>query len=63
MRRRYVYFLVFCGSAVCRRAKWAKSKLPPVWDVEEAVDLGKKHQACPYYTARDALTTADLVLW
>eukprot|EP00752_Nemacystus_decipiens_P006081 g5489.t1 len=45
-----------------RRAKWAKSMLPPVWDVEDAIDLGKKHQVCPYYTTRGALTTADLVL-
>ena len=46
-----------------RRAKWGQTKLPPVWDVEEAVLLGRKNQACPYYTARASMTTADLVLW
>lgn len=46
-----------------RRAKRRYTRLPPVWDVEEAVALGRKNQACPYYTARDTLPTADLVLW
>lgn len=47
----------------CRRSKWGTTKMPPVWDVEEAVQLGKENQTCPYYNARDSLTTADLVLW
>lgn len=57
--------LPYCCDAVhrIRRAKWAQTKLPPVWDVEEAVRLGKENQACPYYTARDSLVTADLILW
>lgn len=46
-----------------RRSKWGTTKMPPVWDVEEAVQLGKENQTCPYYNARDSLTTADLVLW
>ncbi|CAM9816932.1 unnamed protein product [Hapterophycus canaliculatus] len=46
-----------------RRAKWGQIKLPPVWDIEEAVRLGKSRQACPYYTTRDSLASADLVLW
>ncbi|CAM9453258.1 unnamed protein product [Scytosiphon promiscuus] len=45
-----------------RRAKWGQTKLPPVWDIEDAVRLGKSSQACPYYTARDSMATADLVL-
>eukprot|EP00903_Cladosiphon_okamuranus_P014456 g13412.t1 len=45
-----------------RRAKRRLTRLPPVWDVEEAIALGRRNQTCPYYTARDTLSTADLVL-
>lgn len=53
----------FLAECVARRAKWRQTTLPPVWDVEEAVRLGKENQTCPYYTARDSLATADLILW
>lgn len=57
------YFFRVSVCANRRRSKWGQTKLPPVWDVEEAVQLGKTSRACPYYTARDSLVTADLVLW
>lgn len=54
---------LYASGCVARRAKWGQAKLPPVWDIEEAVRLGKGRQACPYYTARASMATADLVLW
>lgn len=53
----------FGGGFLNRRSKWGMTKLPPVWDVEDAVRLGKNDQTCPYYNGRDSLNTADLVLW
>ena len=57
------FFLRHVLGRDARRSKGGTTKMPPVWDVEEAVQLGKENHTCPYYNARDSLTTADLVLW
>lgn len=31
------------------------------WDIEELVSLGRKLKACPYYTARELIDSADLI--
>jgi Rad3-related DNA helicase len=35
--------------------------LPPVSDIEDIVEVGKKHQLCPYFMARNRLETADMI--
>lgn len=35
--------------------------VPPVWDVEDIVSLGRKKKSCPYYGTRLLLKTADIV--
>jgi regulator of telomere elongation helicase 1 len=35
--------------------------LPPVQDIEDMVEAGKKHQLCPYFMSRNRLETADMI--
>lgn len=34
---------------------------PPVWDIEEITELGKKHRECAFFHSRDALENANIV--
>lgn len=36
--------------------------LKGAWDIEDLVQVGHKVHACPYFTARGLLSTADLII-
>lgn len=38
-----------------------KSRLPPVWDIEDLIKFGKESNACPYFAARELMEEADII--
>lgn len=42
--------------------EWPQQQMPRIFDIEEAVAMGKKHRGCAYYATHALASEAQLVL-